>query len=416
MKIIQYIRLLLYRALDVLWIFQGKCIIFLFSKRKNIPLKEVEEIVIYRADRLWDAILSRPFLECFIRHIRSLGFEIPVRIIASSYNEVLLSPLAKLPQTTVEVIETDSMRNYDRSIFSVLTLFLRSFFFLFPRLYQSRSRTVLIDLVDSVSEMAMVQMKEFRSAFFCSANRWPFSLFFDSLLPIRFSGSSKSNLIENYIIAFSQYFWFEERDFKNFIEWNRSIFYPPQEQSVLKDILVFVGVKEIRNFPLRVWESFIHQISETFPDRTIHVSDMKNHAFLDILETKSWRKNVVFVRNTFSLEGLQEYAKNHAFVIGIDGGDINMMRPFTNSLTIFTFGNHFVWGPYNLWKTVENFQWENNWIFEATHVRGDRFAMKAYKQSFWLPSYQIPFDKDLIMDFDTKSVLATFKKLLDWKK
>lgn len=136
---------------------------------------------------------------------------------------------------------------------------------------------------------------------------------------------------------------------------------------------------------------------------------MKNHAILEALEKKLWNDNVAFVRNTFSHAELQAFAARHSLVIGIDGGDINMMRPFTNSLTIFTFGNSKVWGPFLLGRPRLLVGLKNHWHLESTDIRPGRFAAMAYKTSFWLPSFQIPFDREVVADFDTEGIVEFIK-------
>lgn len=183
-----YLQLILYKILDKLWLLIGQAVIAIFRKNQSRNITTFEEIIIYRADRLGDAIISLPFLKRFIAYARTQGYEKKIRIIASSYNYALLEPLKESDNVGVEIVETDAMQKYDRSILRTIWVFFEAVKPLFPRLYSAkRSNVAFIDLVDSVSEMALSNFSEYRDAYFCSANRGPFSIFFDSLAAHRFA-------------------------------------------------------------------------------------------------------------------------------------------------------------------------------------------------------------------------------------
>ncbi len=190
------------------------------------------------------------------------------------------------------------------------------------------------------------------------------------------------------------------------------VFYPTNSVRVEKSILLFIGVKEIRNFHLSVWIEFIRETARAFPDYRIDVCDMKNHALLDVLTEQAWSSNIVFVRNTFSFTELQIFASEHTLVVGIDGGDINVMRSCTNSLTIFTFGNPDVWGPYTLGKSPETQNLSAHWNLDITPVLVDRFAARIFKRSFWLPAFQIQLSKNLVGDFPVKEIVRALRERL----
>lgn len=116
-----YLRLLAYKALDFLWTRTGVALSSAFGVR-TVSLSHIDRIVINRADRLGDAIVSYPFLRCFIEQIRLNGWSGEVVVIASTYNKDFLLPLAEISNVRIEVVESDSMFQYDRSVLRVLSL------------------------------------------------------------------------------------------------------------------------------------------------------------------------------------------------------------------------------------------------------------------------------------------------------
>lgn len=148
-----YLRLLTYKALDFLWTRTGVVLLKMFGVR-TVDLSTIERIVINRADRLGDAVVSYPFLRCFIERIRLDGWGGEVVVIASAYNKDFLLPLAEISGVRIEVVESDSMFQYDRSIQRVLSLLFGTFFKYGMRAFRKqRDGTVFVDLVDSVTEM-----------------------------------------------------------------------------------------------------------------------------------------------------------------------------------------------------------------------------------------------------------------------
>lgn len=143
----------------------------------------------------------------------------------------------------------------------------------------------------------------------------------------------------------------------------------------------------------------IDTFSRTFPDYTIDVMDDRSHSILSKLEQSVKRANVRYVSNEFEYHESQTFAAEHDFVIGVDGGGINMMRPFTNSVTLFTFGNPEVWGPFPCGQSKERTQLSDSWMMESVRIRPSRTVFRVWKKSFWLPSFQLPLPRSFVSDF-----------------
>jgi ADP-heptose:LPS heptosyltransferase len=410
---IRFIQRLFFACLDSVWIGLGQ-LIRLCLPKAIIPLDQIDHIIINRADRIGDAIISLPFLQGTIHIFRNMGWSGSITIIVSSYNASILGPLSELEGVKIQVQSSSAMFEYKRSALEVIANFIALFRKFGNRLWtRKRSREVLIDLIDSVSEMSLLSYPEYAQAHWISANRGIFTGFFDFTLPRRFAGASTIELVESYIKLFETCFWLT---LSPALSQMGEIFYPPVDKKPWKKILIFVGVKEIRNFKIDTWRQLIHEVAYKFPTHTISVSDMKNHALLDILALEKWAPNVVFVRNTFTFAELGEFAAEHVFVVGVDGGDINVMRSRTNSLTIFTFGNASVWGPHLLGKTPTTSLLPNNWILENTYVTPERAVAKMYKKSFWLPAFQIQLWVEIVSDISIGEIVEHIEEVLNPKK
>ena len=249
--------------------------------------------------------------------------------------------------------------------------------------------------------MSLQNIYDYRSAFWASSNRWPFSILFNRTMKYRFAGSSDINLIESYILLIEEIF--DLPGFRQAIESRGDLFYPKGIPPIVRTLLIHVGVKEIRNFEPHIWKSLLEEISEKFSGYRIEVVDLSGSTVLSYLRhTRIWRPNVVFRELNFSLQEFMEYAKRFSLVIGIDGGGINMIRSLTNSLTIFTFWNAAVWSAYRIGKAVGHTKLGNGWILDKIHVREDRTMYTLRKKSFWLPSFQIPFRRSFVSDLPVK--------------
>ena len=168
------------------------------SPNKQIPLESIHTLVFNRSDRLGDAVITLPFMVATIAHLRTLGWQGEVVIIASPLNEPILAPLGEIAGTTVIVHRSNQTYEYERSIIMVLwhiLLFTRAHF---KRvLDRSRNTTLLVDFVDSISELSFDLYSQYPKAYWISANRGIFTPFFDYTLFERFSGNTRLQLIDS---------------------------------------------------------------------------------------------------------------------------------------------------------------------------------------------------------------------------
>jgi hypothetical protein len=102
-------------------------------------------------------------------------------------------------------------------------------------------------------------------------------------------------------------------------------------------------VKEFRNLPIATWRRVIREVAEAFPNETIIVLDDNTNMLYEIFFQEKFPSNVVIEKNTYSLQGFTERVAKCAFVAGVDGGGINMVKYHTNSCFINTFAQPNVW-------------------------------------------------------------------------
>ena len=139
--------------LDFLWVLSGR--IFgarIFGGKKVYQVSDFDEIIINRADRLGDAIISRPFLALFARYIRQNYPAMPkIKVIASGYNLEFLTSLAS-DDIMVEAAPGVTTYDYDRSVWYALKKLALGFIMGFSRFGKTKNRIAFVDLVDSVTE------------------------------------------------------------------------------------------------------------------------------------------------------------------------------------------------------------------------------------------------------------------------
>lgn len=394
------------RFLNVLWIAAGK----LLSKRRQAPLRDIGVLVINRSDRIGDAVISKPFLKLLFEFLRNeKGWKGEIRLLVSGYNREILESLSECPGVSVEAVPGTTSYAYERSVFDAAAKLLRSFrFFLFRPFSRKRGRVAFVDLVDSVTEGVEVSFEGKDSAYWASSNRGPYSALFDFCLPERFAGSSRRNLIEGYLELFCDAFGIPE--FRDYVYARLGEFYPADavgsEDAGTPErsgILVFAGVKEFRNVSTGLWVRIIRALASEFPNETVEVTDMKNHALLPILEKEAFPKNVRFVRNGFSFDGLAEYAKTKRFVLGVDGGDINVLRPNASAAVIYTLGNPWVWSSFSGDRPVTEIPLGPSWVVRYFEVSEKNFQAFLFKRAWYVPSFQISVGKERFDDLDAEA-------------
>ncbi len=399
-----YLQILAYKVLDTIWTLFGK-LRLLVRVSKSITLEDIDLLVINRADRIGDAVISRPFFECLVDHLRSHGWQGSVRILSSSLNHAILEPFGSMQGVEVIMSSTAERYAYTRSIYRTLCMCVRSLVMFTPRILgRMRSRVAFVDLVDSVNEMMIGEFSEYHNAYWMSSNRGPFSFLFDATTSERFAGSAGTQLVEAQIQAFSDFLSLP--DLRSYVYSQVTRFYPEYPDVTPKNILLFVGAKEFRNFEVTVWSRLAREFARVFPEQEIHIHDADEFAIIGALKLETnLPKNVIFVERAFSFAELSDHAAGYQFVMGIDGGGINMMRSHTNSVSVFTFGNHAVWGPLLAGAVPRSYRW-GAWECAFAHLPNGRLAGNIWKHSFWLPSFQIPFKRSFVSDFPVGEFVA----------
>ena len=128
-----YLQILAYKVLDTIWTLFGKLRLFV-RPNKPITLLDFDTLVINRADRIGDAVISRPFFECLVNHLRSRGWLGSVRILSSSLNHAILEPLGSMQGVEVIMSSTAERYAYTRSIYRTLCMCVRSLVMFAPRI------------------------------------------------------------------------------------------------------------------------------------------------------------------------------------------------------------------------------------------------------------------------------------------
>ena len=114
--------------------------------------------------------------------------------------------------------------------------------------------------------------------------------------------------------------------FQDFVYQNIGTFYDYNQEIEKSGICLFVGVKEFRNLPIETWRKIIREVSRAFPDETITILDDHTNMLYDIFIQESFPSNVVLEKNTYSLQDFTAHIAHFSFVLGIDGGGINMVK------------------------------------------------------------------------------------------
>ena len=169
-------------------------------------------------------------------------------------------------------------------------------------------------------------------------------------------------------------------------------------------------MKKFRNLPVRTWRRVIHEISEAFPEETITVLDDHTNMLYDIFVQEKFPSNVILEKNTYSLEDFTKHISHFSFVVGIDGGGINMVKSLTNSCFINTFAQPNVWSGFtgNLPR-----KGQNNWYSTVSEIPPNRqIIAHMHKTSFWLPTFNIDGNRELFVDFDTALLIEIIRKAL----
>lgn len=172
-------------------------------------------------------------------------------------------------------------------------------------------------------------------------------------------------------------------------------------------------MKEFRNLPIQTWRRIICEVAEVFSEQTVTVLDDHTNMLYDLFMQDSFPPNVVLEKNTYSLQEFPERISRFSFVVGIDGGGINMVKSLTNSCFINTFAQPNVWSGFtgNLPRIVTKGQ--HNWYSTVSEIPPNgQIISHMHKTSFWLPTFNIDGNRELFKDFDTALLIDIIQKSL----
>lgn len=85
------------------------------------------------------------------------------------------------------------------------------------------------------------------------------------------------------------------------------------------------------------------EVANAFPDETVTVLDDNTNNLYEIFSREQFPLNVTVEKNTYSLKQFTERVAKCAFVAGVDGGGVNMIKYHTSSCFINTFAQPNVW-------------------------------------------------------------------------
>ena len=99
-------------------------IIKLFSWNKNIDLRNIKKIIFNRKDRIWDAVITKPFIIIFSKYIKEeLKLDIEIEIECSKYNEFIFNDQNNKQYYDLKPIDTELI-SYWIKIFPLIKYYL----------------------------------------------------------------------------------------------------------------------------------------------------------------------------------------------------------------------------------------------------------------------------------------------------
>lgn len=382
-----------------------------FRGNKNIDLKNIKKIILNRKDRIWDAVITKPFITIFSKYIKKeLRLDIEIEVECSKYNEFIftnwnIENFFKISSEETELI------NYWRSILTLLKYYLSisyiKNYFLYKKLHwKHKEKEILyIDLVWDYKNI--INKMEFYNSFFIWPNLWLNNYLLDYSINDSYVWLNNQNLIESYIKLISQSLGL--KNFKSYVYDNISVFYEDYNNSYKKDILLFIGNKDFRNLSKTIRRKLITSLSLNLSNKKIYVIDDNNNHLYKILKTYKYPKNVKFIKNRFSLPELKNFSKNFQIILWIDWWGFNYIRTCTNSLEIFTLGNPKVWSLF----TWNNYETTKIWKYKYSQCNIDwKIFSYISKSNLFLPSYDYPLPKKIFNDFPINVIISKVKEML----
>ncbi|NDK19321.1 hypothetical protein GW819_00600 [Candidatus Gracilibacteria bacterium] len=408
------IHLILLRIASRFGVFLGKCIISV-KKPKSVNLKKLKTFYLNRSDRIGDAIISKPFIKLLIEWLRANGCTAEIVILTSKYNRFLLQDLEDTGNNIRVIEEQKNIDDYESKLSRMI---LKHMQFLSQTLSfrwnhgNHRDEQVLFLDMGGGDFNTILKYKELHNPIVAGPNIFWGSHILDIALPHSYVHYSNVNLIESYIEIITKIFA-QDDSFRDFVYQNIGTFYNYSQEIERSGICLFVGVKEFRNLPIRTWQRIINEVSQAFPDETITILDDHTNMLYNIFAQESFPSNVTLEKNTYSLQDFTAHIAHFQFVLGIDGGGINMVKSLTNSCFINTFAQPNVWSGFtgNLERKVTKGQ--NNWYSSVSEIPPyGQIISHMHKTSFWLPTFNIDGNRELFKDFDTALLIKIIRKSL----
>lgn len=358
-------------------------IIRFFRWNKNIDLKDIKKIIFNRKDRIWDAVITKPFIILFSKYVKEeLKLNIEIEVECSKYNEFVFKEWDWEKYYNL----ISSKENISNSWINILWILKQQFINLFkPNGKENNIKDIVyIDLVWNPSHIN--QKKDHQNYYFIWPNLFFNNTLLDYSLPENYVSWVKINLIQTYI---NLIIWcFKLNNFEKYLNDNIDEFYADYNDSKDKEwILIFTWNKEYRNLSIETRENLIKDLSEKHNDKKITVIDDNLNVIYDWLQRcKDFSKNIHIIKNEFSLQELKQKAKKFELLIWIDWWWFNYIRTCTDSITIYTIWNHYAWSIF-AWKwKYKKENWWNNWIMNKCYISW-KFFWYIYKKSTTLPTY-----------------------------
>ena len=373
-------------------------IVKFFRWNKNINLKNIKKIIINRKDRIWDAIISKPFIILFSKYIKEeLKLDIEIHIECSKYNEFIFKEWNYNNYYKLIKFE-EEISNSWINIFGMVKQQFKTLF-LNKNKNDSKKDTVYIDLIWNPNHIN--KNKNHSNYYFIGWNLFLNNYLLDYSLTENYVSWVHKNLIQSYIELISQCFKLD--DFEKYVNDNIDEMYPDYNYSKNKEwILIFVWCKEYRNLNIKTRESLIKTLCTKYPNKEITIIDDNNNIIYAWLKSvKDFPSNIKLVENNYSLKEMKEYSKAFKTIIGIDWWWFNFIRTCTNSIWIYTIGNHAVRSIFTWRKKHTQTKLWNNRIMNKCEINWKKFWY-IYKKSILLPTYDqgIPpkYFKDIKID------------------
>lgn len=374
-------------------------IIRFFRWNKNIDLRNIKKIIFNRKDRIWDAVVTKPFIILFSKYVKEeLWHDIEIEVECSKYNEFVFKEWDGEKYYNL-IIQDREISSTWMNIWKFMITYIKSRFLGFKKKTKSKkTKKIWIVYIDLVWDIESI-LKNIDNWFYFI---WGNMLFNDYLLDYSLKKNyvswNSENLVQSYINLVS---WcFNLNDFEKYINDNIEEFFWDYNYSNDKSwILVSIWNKEYRNLDIKVWVKLIKDLSKKHPNKEIKViDDNTNILYQKLKSITDFQKNVEIIENRFSLNEFKDYAKNFELLIWIDGWGFNYIRTCTDSITIYTIWNKSVWSIFTWNKTYTSKNLWNDWFLNTVLIWGKQFWY-IYKNLWLLPTYDIEVPKKIFEDF-----------------